>query len=73
MHIMFLPFQLVDINEGFLSLMADDGDVRDDIRLPDNEVGKEINTKFEGGDQLLVTILSAMDEERAIAVKNMPK
>ena len=26
--------QLVNIDEGFLSLMADDGETKDDIRLP---------------------------------------
>ena len=72
--LLFLFFsQLIDINEGFLSLMDDNGEVRDDIRLPDSDLGKEIQSKFDAGDQLLVTVISAMAEEAAIQIKNMPK
>lgn len=53
--------------------MDDNGEVRDDIRLPDSDLGKEIQSKFDAGDQLLVTVISAMAEEAAIQIKNMPK
>jgi translation initiation factor 5A len=67
-------FQLVDISDdGFLSLMEGNGDVRDDIKVPDSDVGKEIKDKFEKGDEVLVTILKAMGEELAISCKNAPK
>ncbi|RAM39478.1 translation initiation factor IF-5A, partial [Enterobacter hormaechei] len=39
-------YQLVDISEGFLSLMMDNGDVREDLRVPDGDLGKEIESKF---------------------------
>ena len=66
-------YQLVDIDDNFLSLMNDSGETKDDIKLPDNDVGKEIKTRFDNGESILVTVLAAMDEEYAIAVKNMPK
>ena len=54
--------------------MDDSGDVRDDLRLPTEEgLAKEIKERFEKEEQLLVTVLKAVDEEQAIAVKNMPK
>ena len=53
--------------------MADDGDTRDDIKVPDNELGKEITAKFEKDEQFMVTILKAMGEESAIGVKAMTK
>ena len=53
--------------------MAEGGDVREDIRLPEGDLGKEIQERFEKDEQLLVTVLTAMDEEAAIAVKSMPK
>jgi len=65
--------QLVDIQEGFLSLMEDDGSTRDDIKIPEGDLGKDIKDKFESGTDNLVTILSACGTEAAIAVKNMPK
>ncbi len=67
--------QLVDVTEGFLSLMTDDGDTRDDIKVPEGDIGKEIKDKFEGvtDQSFLVTILAACGQEAAIAIKNMPK
>lgn len=66
-------YQLVDISEGFLSLMMDNGDVREDLRVPDGDLGKEIESKFAAGEEMLVTVLSAMGEESAVAVKPMTK
>ena len=53
--------------------MDDKGEMRDDIRLPDNDLGKEIQAKFEKDDQFNVTILKSMGEECAIGIKNMTK
>jgi len=71
-------FQLSDIDdEGFLSLMDDNGDCREDLKLPENELGAEIKKKWddiENGDAddnsgLLCTVLMACGEECVIAVK----
>uniref|UniRef100_A0A7N8XHY2 Eukaryotic translation initiation factor 5A n=1 Tax=Mastacembelus armatus TaxID=205130 RepID=A0A7N8XHY2_9TELE len=60
---------LVNINENYMSLMSDNGDIREDLRVPDNEVGKEIEAKFDAGDEFIVTVISAMGEECAVATK----
>ncbi|KAJ6444244.1 eukaryotic translation initiation factor 5A [Purpureocillium lavendulum] len=40
-------YQLLDISDdGFLSLMNDDGDTKDDVKMPDNEIGDKINKLF---------------------------
>nr|XP_036575752.1 eukaryotic translation initiation factor 5a-2 [Colletotrichum truncatum]KAF6782376.1 eukaryotic translation initiation factor 5a-2 [Colletotrichum truncatum] len=40
-------YQLLDISDdGFLSLMNDDGDTKDDVRVPDGEIGDKINRLF---------------------------
>jgi translation initiation factor 5A len=74
-HVSRKDLQLVDIgSDGFLSLMDDSGDVRDDLRLPSEEnLGKEIKERFDKDEQLLVTVLKAVDDEQVVAVKNMPK
>ena len=51
--------------------MADDGDTRDDIKVPEGDVGKEITAKFEAGGDFMVTVLKACGEEMAIATKAM--
>merc|ERR1712042_223851 len=35
-------YQLVNIDEGFLSLMDDSGDTREDLKCPEGDVGEEI-------------------------------
>lgn len=35
--------------------MNENGDTRDDLKVPDNELGKEIETKVEAGDDILVS------------------
>lgn len=39
-------WQLDVSDDGFLSLMADDGETRDDVNVPDGEVGDKINKLF---------------------------
>lgn len=54
--------------------MDDIGETREDIKLPEGDVGKEIMAKFENPDlSYSVTVLCACGQEMAIAVKNMPK
>ena len=53
--------------------MTQDGTAKDDVKLPDSELGKQIQTDFDDGKDLLVTIVSAMGEEQAISFKEAPK
>lgn len=41
-----------------MSLMADNGEIREDLRVPDSEIGKEISSKFDGGDEFMVSVRS---------------
>uniref|UniRef100_A0A3B3U095 Eukaryotic translation initiation factor 5A n=1 Tax=Poecilia latipinna TaxID=48699 RepID=A0A3B3U095_9TELE len=50
-------YQVLDIVDGFLTLMEDNGETREDLRLPDGDMGKEIVKKLESGDQFLVKFL----------------
>ncbi|KAL4063957.1 translation protein SH3-like domain-containing protein [Scleroderma yunnanense] len=66
-------YQLVNIDDGFLNLMAQDGTSKDDVKLPDSDLGKTLQSDFEEGKDLLVTIVSAMGEEQALSYKEAPK
>lgn len=57
-------------DDGFLELMTDDGQTREDIKLPEDAIGEEIRKRFDDGESILVSILKSMDQEAAIAVKN---
>lgn len=52
-----------------MSLMDDGGDTREDLKLPEGDLGKEMETRHDSGETLLVTVLKAMDEEAVIALK----
>ncbi|XP_026466272.1 eukaryotic translation initiation factor 5A-like [Ctenocephalides felis] len=64
-----LDYQLTDIDEGYLSLMADNGDLREDLKVPEGELGQCIRSDFEAGKELLCTVLKACGEECVIAAK----
>ncbi|UYV82026.1 EIF5A [Cordylochernes scorpioides] len=65
-------FQLLDISDdGFATLMNDKGDTRDDLRVPEGELGQKMRDEFEKEDNtVIVTVLSAVGEEALIACKN---
>ncbi|VUC35763.1 unnamed protein product [Clonostachys rosea] len=68
-------YQLLDISDdGFLSLMNDDGDTKDDVRMPDGEVGDKITKLFKTDEKdTNVVILTSMGEEAAVEAKEAPK
>ena len=54
----------VNVDDGFLNLMTQDGTAKDDVKVPEGELGEQIQKDFEEGKDLLVTIVSAMGEEQ---------
>merc|ERR1712043_157736 len=62
-------FQLIGMDDDFLSLMDDNGDTRDDLKCPEDAVGDEIKAAIEKETDILVTCLSACGEECVIATK----
>ncbi|KYK59705.1 eukaryotic translation initiation factor eif-5a [Drechmeria coniospora] len=68
-------YQLLDISDdGFLSLMNDDGDTKDDVRMPDGEIGDKINKLFKVDEKdTNVIVLTSMGEEAAIEAKEAPR
>ncbi|KAK8758565.1 hypothetical protein V5799_003802 [Amblyomma americanum] len=65
-------FQLIDISDdGYATLMNDKGDTRDDLKLPDGELGQRIRDEFQKEDtSVIVTVMSAVGMECIIACKN---
>lgn len=47
--------------------MTVDGTAKDDVKVPEGDLGKQIHSEFDEGKDLLVTIISAMGEEQAIS------
>lgn len=71
-HVQRKEYQLIDIDDGFLSLMTDSGETKADVKLPE-EIGEALTKDFQAGKDLLVTVIAAMGEEHAMSYKEMPK
>ncbi|XP_044312888.1 eukaryotic translation initiation factor 5A-like isoform X2 [Drosophila rhopaloa] len=66
-----VDFQLISISDdGFVTLMKEGGDLREDLKLPDGDLGGAIRSDFDNGKDLLLTVLAARGEECIIAIKN---
>lgn len=66
-------YTLVNIDDGFLNLMTTDGTAKDDVKVPSDDMGQQIQSDFDAGKELLITVIAAMGEESCIAFKEAPK
>jgi len=49
--------------------MTSDGTAKDDVKVPEGDLGTQIQTDFDDGKDLLVTIVSAMGEEQVCSTR----
>lgn len=72
-HVDRTEYQLIDITEdGFVSLLTDSGNTKDDLRLPTDEALEgQIKSGYDDGKDLLLTVMSSMGEEQICAVKEI--
>lgn len=54
-HVKREDYQLTDIDEDFLVLMGDGGDLREDLKVPEGDLGAQLKKEFEEGKELLVS------------------
>jgi len=62
-------YQLSNIDEGYAELMDDEGILKSDLKVPDDEVGQEVTKMFTDGESFLVTVLAACGEEKIVGTK----
>ncbi|CAA6667382.1 unnamed protein product [Spirodela intermedia] len=72
-HVNRTDYQLIDISEdGFVSLLTDNGSTKDDLRLPtDDALLSQIKDGFAEGKDLVVSVMSAMGEEQISSLKDI--
>ncbi|KAJ2372228.1 translation initiation factor eIF5A [Coemansia sp. RSA 2607] len=66
-------YTLINVADGFLALMNESGDTKEDIKLPEGELGETIESEFDAGKELLITVLTSMGIEAAIAQREAPR
>lgn len=63
-HVKREDYQLTDISDdGYLCLMADNGELREDLKIPDGEVGAQLRADYDAGKDILCTVLKSCGEE----------
>jgi len=63
-------YQLLAVtDDNFCSMLLPSGETKDDLRLPEGEMGDSIKAAIDEGKDLLVSVLAAMNEEQIIAFK----
>jgi translation initiation factor 5A len=69
-----LEYTLVDISaDGFLSLMDEAGNTKEDVRLPESDevLTRQIREGFENGANLVLCVLKAMGNEAVVSAKEV--
>ncbi|XP_035673140.1 eukaryotic translation initiation factor 5A-1-like [Branchiostoma floridae] len=67
-----IDYEFVDLSDGVMKIMAEDGDFRD-IKLPQGDVGHEIQSRHHRDEVFLVTVVSSLGEEMVIGAKSAEK
>merc|ERR1719206_1299328 len=62
-------YQVIGMDDGFLSMMDDTGETRADLKCPEDDVGQELKNAIDHETDILVTVLAACGEECVIATK----
>lgn len=65
-------YTIMNINDEeppYLSLMSKENVEREDIQLPQNEMGEQIRDRFNDGDTIIVVVQKAMGQEMVISYK----
>jgi len=53
----------------FLSLLTAEGNTKDDLRLPEGEIGETIKSLYDSGKDVMVSVIAAMGMEGVVAAK----
>ena len=56
-HVKREDYQLTDIDDGFLVLMSDGGDIREDLKIPEGDLGTQLRAEFDSGKELVVSTI----------------
>ncbi|KFY46756.1 hypothetical protein V495_02271 [Pseudogymnoascus sp. VKM F-4514 (FW-929)] len=65
------PFSYID--DGLLHLVESDGTEKNNVMVPEGEVGDRIREYEEAGTNIVITVLSAMGMEAAVRVGEAPR
>ncbi|KAM9955477.1 hypothetical protein ACTFIW_000079 [Dictyostelium discoideum] len=62
-------YTVMDVQDGYLSLLDASGEVKEDLPLPEDDIGKEISQMLKENKEPLVSVISALGKEGVVSVK----
>ena len=62
-------YTIIDIEDEFLSLLTEAGDMKNDIRIPEGDIGGQIQKYFDDDQEIIICVLSWGPEEAVISCK----
>eukprot|EP00339_Tiarina_fusa_P024924 CAMPEP_0117029194 /NCGR_PEP_ID=MMETSP0472-20121206/21163_1 /TAXON_ID=693140 ORGANISM="Tiarina fusus, Strain LIS" /NCGR_SAMPLE_ID=MMETSP0472 /ASSEMBLY_ACC=CAM_ASM_000603 /LENGTH=151 /DNA_ID=CAMNT_0004736897 /DNA_START=16 /DNA_END=471 /DNA_ORIENTATION=+ len=62
-------YQLMNIDDGFTNLLAEDGSEVNHLKVPEGDLGTQLTTAFDAGQEVTVTVIQAMGEEAIMTVR----
>eukprot|EP01133_Synstelium_polycarpum_P013619 gene13619-16028_t len=65
-----VEYPVIYIDDGFLSLLKEDGNTKDDLRVPEGELGEDLEKAVDAGNEVVVCVINSMGEEAVISFKN---
>lgn len=63
-----IDYTVLDIDDSFLNLMGTNGEVKADVKLPEGELGTQIQQGIDADKEVIVSVLTAMGEEAVVKV-----
>ncbi|KAE8310951.1 hypothetical protein BDV41DRAFT_543112 [Aspergillus transmontanensis] len=72
-NVLRTEYQFSYTDDNMLYLLTSDGSEKSDVHVPNGEIGDKISEFEEAGLEAIITVMSAMGEEAAIAIREAPK
>ena len=61
------------MSDGYLTLLNNDGELREDLQVPKGTLGQKMEARLEREDEVFVVVLQAMGEEATVGIKGTAK
>lgn len=72
-NVSIAKYQLINIDDGFLNVISKDGSTKDDVKVPEGELGGKLSSEFKEGKELVVSVMTVMGEEACVSYQEALK
>ena len=62
-------YPFIGIENGYVSILLDNSKVRDDIKLPSDELGEKLLSLYEEDNEVIISVLESMNQIKIMDIK----